>query len=690
MSQPGPYDACPCGSGKKYKFCCARHNKPVLLPGSPAPVALIVAVQTGMRHFERGHLVLAEAVFRQILLHEPEHFGTLQHLGLIAQRAGQHSAAIRWFELAQRGAPEPQLVHFNLGVSYFSLGNSDAAAECFRRAIDLDAGYAQAHSNLGAALGFQGQYGQAVSCFQRALACQPDYRDAHANLGAVLLALGDYGAALESFQAALRLAPGNAEIMRQLGVAMKAMGQVGQAAEVLQGAVAADPASTAVLSDLGATYLALGDAQAAQDTFRRVLQLDPANAAAHSAALFSMQFLVSLTPHACFEAHLEFAQRFEAPLRGSWPAHENIPDPARVLRIGYVSGDFKSHSVAYFIGPILRSHDKSKFRIYCYANSTTHDAVSAQMQAQADCWVPCLRMSDAQLFERIRADQIDILIDLSGHTADNRLPVFARKPAPLQATWIGYADTTGLSAMDYRLTDRFMDPPGMTERYHSETLLRLPETSAAYQSDPLAPPVNSLPALASGRITFGSLNNLSKLNLSVVRLWSRILAAIPNSSILIGDVSDAGMQARVMALFEAAGVDSHRVELKPRVPMAQFLGLHQKIDVALDTFPYNGGTTSMHALWMGVPVVTLAGQRSMSRAGASVLGKVGLEHLVAQTEDEYVQCAVDLVKDLEALNRLRQSLRDRIATSRNDPASITRQLEDLYTEIWRNWCSSRG
>ena len=296
-------------------------------------------------------------------------------------------------------------------------------------------------------------------------------------------------------------------------------------------------------------------------------------------------------------------------------------------------------------------------------------------------------MSDDQLAERIRDDGIDILVDLSGHTGSNRLPVFARKPAPVQTTWIGYVGSTGLTAMDYRLTNAEVDPPGLTERYHSETLIRIPDTGIAYRPESDCPAVNSLPALTSDTFTFASLNNLIKINPSVIKVWRRILDALPHAKLMLGNATDRGTQERVLRQFNQAGIDTDRLILLPRMSFNDYLTLHHRIDVALDPFPYNGGTTTMHALWMGVPVITLTGEHMVSRCAVPLLSRVGLDDFVTHSEEAYVHRALQCAHDLPALDRIRQALRSRMSDSNQDARAVTRHIETAYRTMWRTWCA---
>jgi predicted O-linked N-acetylglucosamine transferase (SPINDLY family) len=527
------------------------------------------------------------------------------------------------------------------------------AIACFEQALLRQPGFVDALLGLGTALKEQGKSAEASVCFREVLALQPDCADAHYNLGNELQEQGQINAAIAHYHQALRLKPFVAGFHTNLGNALKSQGKLDEAIA----------------------------------SYRLALSFEPDSANLHSNVLLALQNLSTCTPAELFSEHLRYAERFEAPLKPGWQPHANSREPGRRLKVGYVSGDFRQHAVSYFLEPILVSHDKSRFELYGYCNSTVHDRYTARIAADMDHWLVCNTMRDDQLAERIRADGIDILVDLSGHTAANRLLVFARKPAPVQVNYIGYPGSTGLSGMDYRVSDPWQDPVGLTERYHSETLVRIPG-GMAFTPEPDAPEVNALPALTSGELVLACLNNLSKVNPVVIALWARILHALPQARLMLGNVTDSGIRERLIGLFAQAGVGAQRLILQPKVPMVEYLALHHQIDLALDPFPFNGGTTTMHSLWMGVPVITLAGDHAVSRLCAAHLSRVGLDEFITHSEDEYLQCAVKFANDLPALNAVRQSLRARLDSPECQSATITRQLEAAYRDMWQKWCSS--
>jgi len=455
-------------------------------------------------------------------------------------------------------------------------------------------------------------------------------------------------------------------------------------------AVELDPAFADAYNNLGLALISQGQPAEAVNIFRKTIELRPNILTSHSNMLLTLQYVSGLDPMDVFQEHAHYGELLEAPLKPHWQPHKNLPDPERRLKIGYLSGDFRNHSIAFFMEPIFSNHDKSQIEIYAYYNHTQRDRYTDQIAASFDHWIPCADMSDDELAERIRNDQIDILIDLSGHTAFNRLPVFARKPAPLQATWQGYQATTGLTSMDYRITDDSMDPVGTTEQYHTETLVRIP-SSGQFKPAENSPELNPLPALSGGKFTFGCLNNLAKINQDVIRLWARILHALPQSQFMLGNISGDSTRDSLSAMFLQEGIAAERLIFKPKMAFGDYLTLHQQIDLALDTFPYNGGTTTFHSLWMGVPVVALAGNTPVSRAGVSIVAGAGLSEFANASEVEYIACAVKFAQDLPRLNQIRMTLREKMTPLfGNDPVYLTRPLEDLYRTLWTKWCSGNS
>ncbi|MGV8991761.1 MAG: tetratricopeptide repeat protein [Thiobacillus sp.] len=646
-------------------------------------------------HFNLGDVLqiqgkLQEAVtqYREAIRLKPDDAEAYNNLAIVLNKLGEQEAAIVCYQQAISIRPSFAEAHSNLGVVFKDIEKLEEAATQYREAIRLKPGYVEAYNNLANVLNKLGDQEEAIACYQQAISIRPNLPEPHSNLGNTLYEQGRLEEAVASCREAIRLKPDYAEALDGLGSALRALGHLDEAVACGRRARLIQPDNAAACSNLGNSLRDQGNLDEALACFRQALSIQPDLAMAYSNLLYTMQYMSTVTPAEVFSEHQRFAERFETPLKAHWQPHTNSRDPARRLRIGYVSADFRDHAVAFFIEPILAKHNKSHVEIYCYYSNTKHDRHTDRIAGYADHWLACAKMSDEQLAECIRADGIDILVDLSGHTGHNRLPVFARKPAPVQMTWIGYPGSTGLTAMDYRITNEGVDPPGLTERFHSESLIRMPDTSVAYRSESDCPPVNALPALTSDAFIFASMNNLIKINESVIKLWASILDAIPHARLMLGNVTDRGVQQQVIEQFSKAGVAADRLILQPRMSLSDYLALHHKIDLALDPFPYNGGTTTMHSLWMGVPVITMAGEHMASRCAVPLLSRVGLSEFITHNEKEYLQRATQMAQDLPRLNRIRQSIRDRMSASSCEPGTVTRHLEAAYREAWRKWCAT--
>ena len=723
MTKTGRNDPCLCGSGKKYKHCCMKEEAANGTGALPSESLTALGLGAAVDHFHSGRLAHAAEDCRRVLRASPNQADALNLLGLIHRQQGNRELAIELLSQAVNARPSDPTHYGNLGVALMELGRPDDAILCFSQAIHLKPDNAMAYSNLGNAFKDKGLPNEAVDSYRKAISIDPGHAEAHNNLGYVLKETGRLDEAVAAYLKAVEIRPDFAEAFHNLGNALAAKGQLEEAATFYRQAITLRPALAEACNNLGKILMEQGQLEEAAARYRQVLAIKPDYAEAHgnlgivfkeegrldaaiehyrralaikpdlasvfSNLLMTLQYLDNVSAAQIFEEHRRFAERYETPLKAAWTSHANLPDPERRLRIGYVSGDFRGHAVANFIEPILASHNRTEFEIYGYYSHTRHDAHTEAIAGCMDHWLPCAGIGDDQLAERIRADGIDILVDLAGHTAHNRLSLFARKPAPVQATWIGYPGSTGLTAMDYRITDAYMDPPGLTERYHSETLIRLPDSEAAFRPEPLCPPVNPLPALSTGELTLASLNNLTKINSSVIELWARILAALPEARLMLGNVTEPAIGERLVGQFAKAGVAAERLILQPRMGMAGYLAMHHRIDLALDPFPYNGGTTTSHSLWMGVPVLTLAGEHTVARCGVSLLSRVGLTEFIVDSEEAYFHRAVQLARDLPALERVRQSLRGRMMGANCDPKKITADLETAYRQMWRGWCATR-
>ena len=630
----------------------------------------------------------AIASYRRVLELNPNSGEAHCSLGNAFKALGRNEEAAASYRRAIEINPGFALAHFNLGNSLKDLGQLRDAAESYRRAVVVQPDLAIAHCNLGSALFDLAQPEAAAECFRRAIELEPRLASAHSNLGNALKELGQFQAAEKSYRRALEIAPTFAEAHYNLGTLLRGRGRLHEALKNLNKAIELDPRSANAHNNLGGTLQDLGQLHQAEASYRRAMEIKEDFAVAYSNLLFCLSHTRDLTPEELFAQHCLFGERLETPLRANWPDHPNLRDPRRALRIGFVSADFRNHPVAYFVEPLLKHLAASPALIlHAYHNHAVEDHVTTRLRGHFKQWQRVHRLSDAELAQKITEDGIDVLIDLSGHTAEHRLLVFARKPAPVQASWIGYPGTTGLRAMDYYISDAFLLPPGRFDAQFVEKLVHLP-ASAPFLPDEEAPPVNALPALTNGHITFGSFNRLSKLSDSVIDLWSHLLRALPTSRLLLCGMPQGGGLEGLIDAFGRKGIGQERLRVHVRCDTATYLKLHHQIDICLDTYPYTGGTTTNHALWMGVPTLTLAGLTPPGRQGAAVLGRVGLDAFVASSIDDYRAKGLKWASDKEALAEVRAGLRKRCAQSvTRRPDLIALALEHAFRTMWTRWCA---
>lgn len=547
------------------------------------------------------------------------------------------------------------------------------------------------HYNLGVKQGEKGRVAEALACYSIAIEIEPNFVEAHYNLGCIDSTRGSFSSAESYFRRALEINPGHSNSYTGLAVALIDQKRLPEAEACCLKAIELDPSLGNNMSVLGSVFKAQGRLKEAEEAFLRAITIEPELANKHielaSLLLFFNLENEAITLQELFADHCRFGEHYEAPFRAKWPTLQNIRDPDRVLKIGFVSADLYNHAVASFFEPLLeRLVMADSLSIYVYYNNNIDDNVSRRMQEKVKHWRNIVYRSDEELAQQIKDDGIDILIDLSGHTSMHRLLVFARKPTPVQVSWMGYPGTTGFSAIDYYLSDRFILPPGQFDDQFIEKVVRLPANAPFYCADN-PPPLTPLPALHNGFITFASFNRPSKINRQVITLWSKVLRAVPTARMVIGGIPADDNNLKISSWFEAEGISQTRLRFYPRCGMAAYLRLHQQVDICLDTFPYSGGTTTMHALWMGVPTLTVSGLTVPSRTTAGVLGQIGLESFVAKDYEEFLQNACKVISDLPALATLRAGLRDRIEQSApGRPGLIAFGLERALRIMWQRWC----
>jgi predicted O-linked N-acetylglucosamine transferase (SPINDLY family) len=530
-----------------------------------------------------------------------------------------------------------------------------------------------------------GRLAEAEAIYRQILLQAPSHAEALHLLGALASQTDRSAMAIELISRAIEIKPSLIEAYRNLAVVLSENDRLDEAIALLRRAIDIQPGYANAHSSLAVALAEAGELEQAIAAFHRAVELRPGDANLHSNLAYIVQFHPGYDAGAILEECRRWSRQHERSVSSARAdSFPNDRSPDRRLRIGYVSGDFSGHIVGRNVLPLLQNHDRGKFEIFCYDNSWLADDITRKFCAAANHWRQINAADDSQTIEMIREDGIDILVDLSLHLGHNRLTVLARKPAPVQVTFAGYPGTTGLDAIDYRLTDPFLDPPGHGNSLYSEKSIRLAHSFWCYDPVAMHPadelPVAPLPALAAGGVTFGCLNNFRKVNERVLELWSIVLRAIPESRLIL--LAPRGNSRRRVL----DRLDFSRVEFVDRQDRAAYLKTCDRIDIGLDTFPYNGHATSLDCLWMGVPVVTLIGRTVVGRAGLSQLTNLGLTELIAQTPEQYVQIAVELAKDLPRLAEMRRTLRARMqASPLMDAPGFARDIEAAYRQMWRNW-----
>ncbi len=599
-----------------------------------------------------------------------------------AQQAGRTLHAL---DLCERAlALDPQNV--DALCAYASLaggaGRPEVAVEAGRRAAALRPDHAEAHHCVGIGMHQQGRLQDAMASLGRAIELQPDRLDSLVALCTVFLDAGDTPGAEPFLNRALDIDSGSSIAQTALGRFYRSTGRIDDAIAACRRAIDLAPTQPEAYGQLGSMLRDAGDHDGAIAAFERAIANAPDRADAWSNLLLTMQCSDRLSAAEVAARHRDFGRHFGAALL-PFPSPPHTPPSARRLKIGYLSSNFRRHAVAKFFEPLIAAHDRSRFEVHCYYNYAAVDEVTRRIRDRAEHFSSVCGMRDGHVAAQIRRDGIDILVDLDGHTLPNRLPVFFLRPAPVQVTWVGYLATTGIPAVDYRLTDRRADPPGVADDLHTETLWRLPTTAWCYRPYDEAPPPGPPPAAANGYVSFVSLNNPGKVTWSMLELWARIMREAEGSRLALHISRQPSRLAEVENFFAARGIAAERLLLVDRQSIDKYLALYARADIALDTWPCAGGTTTCDALWMGVPVVTLEGVASFSRTGVSLLASVGLGGLAAQTHDAYVATAVALAHDRPRLAALRAQLRLRMrASCLTDGAGFAADVETAFLGMW--------
>jgi len=631
-----------------------------------------------------GQLSQAAEAYRRALALRPGDAASLGNLGAVLRELGQVDQAVEVLRTALGIEPLAAAHAINLAIALCQRREFGAAESLLRATLASEPNHPEAAFNLANALRGLGRPHEAIFQYQHAVALRPDYADALNNLGNVHKELGDFSAAMTAFEAALRARPDYVVAWNNAGCLLRTLGRTDAAEDMLRRGLAIDPRHAALHDNLGNVLKDAGELDEAIDCFRKALDIDPTNAATHSNLVYALSFQ-SPEAQPILDECARWNARFAEPLRPRATRRPQHASANRRLKVGYVSPDFRDHCQSLFTVPLFAHHDRTAVEIFCYSSVERPDDYTRRIASYAAVWRDARRLDDAALCEVIREDGVDILVDLSMHMANARPLVFARKPAPVQIAWLAYPGTTGLSAMDYRLSDPRLDPQGFDHHY-SERTLRLPDSFWCY--DPLTdrPEVNALPAIERGYLTLGCLNNPCKLTDDSMRLWGGVMRALPDARLLL--MAPAGRhRRRLLQRLEAQHIAAQRVSFVEFRPRAQYLRAYHDIDFGLDTFPYNGHTTSLDALWMGVPIVTRVGRTCVGRGGLSQLYQLDLLDLAAESDAAFIANAVALAGDMRRLAALRGQLRSRLERSAlMDAARFAANIEDAYRRAWSAYC----
>ena len=635
-----------------------------------------------------GRLDEALKYFEKVIAINPAHLNAIHNIAITLQNLGKHEEAIAYYKRGLTLKPDMSLLHYNLGNTFALSGKISEAIDSYLRAIQYKPDYADSFFKIGKIYQEQGHYEEAFKYYLELLSLRPDGYS-YANLALVQQYTGQLESAIINYKRAHELLPHNFEFLNNLGMIYSELEDYQEAINYYKKALDLKPDRNKILGNLSAAYKNLGQTDEAISYLHSALDDDPSHSRIYSNLLLTMIYADSVTPEALTEAAKIFGERIADPLIRNRP-FLNDGNPDRKLRIGYISPDFCRHSAHYFVEPLLKLHDREKFQIFAYSSTPREDAVTERFKKEVDHWRDIRFIDEDAAADLIESDKIDILIDLAGHTGQNSLMVLARKPAPIQVTWLGYPGTTGMNAMDYRITDLYAEPEGTTEHFNVETLWRLPEIFCCYQPHENSPAaIDHPPFEDNDYITFGCFNNFTKVTDPSLSSWAKIMEQVPRSRLLleIAGIHDPKFKNHIEERLQRAGMDLKRVTLEPRKPSNQYV-LYNKIDIALDPFPCVGGTTSMDTVWMGVPFVTLAGKHFVSRMGVTILTNAGMPELIAHNIDEYIKIASDLANDRERLKKMRHNLRDRVKDSPiMNQQAFARNMEAAYHEMWKAWCA---
>jgi len=659
--------------------------------------AIVLMPELARAHFNRGTILLdrgdaqeALEAFTKAVQYKPDSAGAHFNLGAAYAQLARDEAAVSAYRQALALKPDFAEAEMALGAALEEQGHDQEAIRSYRRVLEIEPGHAAAQDKLAYSLVRLDQFDEAAACFRQILVRDPHNVNALNSLGLLLNIKGQFHEAVSQYRLAVKLKPDFLAAHGNLGNVLMDLHQFGDAAASYHRVLELNPDSADAYNNIGSAFKDLGDLGKALVSYRKAMTLRPELAVAHSNLLMVQNYLSEQPPEELFEEARRFGETVARLAPPFEPLH-NSPMPDRCLRVGFVSADLSAHPVGYFVESILAAlsaETSGRLELFAYSNSSQSDEVTERIKSHLRGWHPVHDRSDASLVQQIRDDRIDILIDLSGHTGGNRLPVFAARPAPVQISWLGYFATTGVAAIDYLIADPWTLPAHLEGQF-TEKILRLPQTRLCFTAPTLDLGTAALPALANGYITFACFNALPKMNDAVVALWARILHAVPGSRLhlMASQLNEASNRQTTLERFTAHGIEPARLLIQGPVPRAKYLQTYHRVDIALDPFPYTGGTTTVEALWMGVPVLTLEGNTFLSRQGVGLLMNAGLPEWVATDADDYVKRAVAHAGDLQRLSVLRTGLRSQVLASPIfDAPRFARHFEIALRDVWHKWC----
>src|SRR5262245_12570672 len=638
--------------------------------------------------YTRGQLPRGEQLLRQALRSRPEFPQAHVVLARVLEAQGNLDAAAAALEAVLKLRPDDISVLHHYAEVVGRLNRADEAQAALKRVIALDPENADANYSLATLLLTRGEFDDAEPLLRRVVRRDPNSVEAHSRLFDIYHSRGDLSAAVAELERVLELRPDWADALCNYGLVLKGLRRLREAESAFRRAVAADPGHSPAYRMLGGVLLGQCRAEEAFELYTKARQLCPEDLDLESAELFALNASDHAADDVLFEKHVAFGARIERAFPARFEPFRNSREPERRLRIGYVSGDFCYHVVTLFMKPMIERHDRSAYEVFCYSTGSSADDYTRQLSARADVWREAASVSESELANVVNRDAIDILVDLGGHSGIPQLAVFAQQPAPVQVTWLGYLNTTGMTRIQYRISDHCADPPGLTDHRHTETLVRLPHSQWCYRPFLSIPSTKTPPFVQNGYITFGSFNQAFKISRTARRLWREILERLPDSRLVIIGIDAGRAEDELLADLAGAAVDRARITVRPYVSLEDYFRSFDAVDMTLDTTPCSGGTTTCDSRWMGVPVITSPGTRSVSRSAASILTSAGLTEWIASGPEDYVRLAVEFAREEKTITQLRASLRRRMRESPlMDEAGFVRDVESAYRRMWQAWCS---